>query len=164
MDKYEIKNGLLGMLRDVNIKLTKWLNENKKRQLYGISSEYFLWKNHFLYRNLNRFPVYLVKVVNIKDNVPDINVDYRNEKIIGIKLDMRLGMTECIINAFNNNDILKIQINKTYDIIKCFINNNQINQCSLRTLFNKNYFYVVEIYLQENNQIQIQSFPHSYSK
>jgi hypothetical protein len=56
MDKYEIKNGLLGMKRDINIKLSSFLDENKKRQLHGVSLDYFIWKNHFLYKILNRFP------------------------------------------------------------------------------------------------------------
>jgi hypothetical protein len=53
MDYYEIKNGLLGMLRDINLKLTKFLDDNKIRVLFGVSQKYFEWKNHFLFKLLH---------------------------------------------------------------------------------------------------------------
>jgi hypothetical protein len=53
MEKWEcnVKNGLLGMLRDINLKVGgTYLDDEEVRQLFGVSSEYFMWKDHFLFK------------------------------------------------------------------------------------------------------------------
>jgi hypothetical protein len=44
MNDYDI-DGLIDLKRDINLKLSSYLDENKKRQLFGISGEHFNWKN-----------------------------------------------------------------------------------------------------------------------
>jgi hypothetical protein len=50
---YEEDNGILGAKRDINIRLmSKLKNERAVREFAGISGEYYVWKNHFLFRIL----------------------------------------------------------------------------------------------------------------
>jgi hypothetical protein len=50
---YEIDNGILRAKRDINIKLmAKLKNEKDMREFAGISGEYSIWKNHFLFKKL----------------------------------------------------------------------------------------------------------------
>jgi hypothetical protein len=72
MDKYDIENGMLGMKRDTNIKLGSYLNENEKRNFFGQSNEYFNWKNHFLHKNLNKFPVIDITFGEIEKIPPNL--------------------------------------------------------------------------------------------
>jgi hypothetical protein len=48
------------MKRDINLKLTSFLDEVKIRQLFGVSKDYFNWKNHFLFQTFNSFPKYFI--------------------------------------------------------------------------------------------------------
>jgi hypothetical protein len=53
--EYEIKNGLLGMNRDINLRLVRKLSDKSTSdksiiELFGISSEYFEWKDHPLFK------------------------------------------------------------------------------------------------------------------
>ncbi|MDR2794551.1 MAG: hypothetical protein LBB12_02110 [Holosporaceae bacterium] len=47
--KYEIKNGLIGVNRDINSTLTKYMKTEDIRQLYGVDAIYCEWKKHFLF-------------------------------------------------------------------------------------------------------------------
>jgi hypothetical protein len=68
----EVENGLVGMKRDINMKLTKWLNNEQLVQLFGVSSEYFLWKKHFLFENIRR----KVLVFDILSHCMDVESSY----------------------------------------------------------------------------------------
>jgi hypothetical protein len=48
-NKYEVINGTIGMNRDINMKLTKKLNDKMIATLMDVSYEYFVWKDHFLF-------------------------------------------------------------------------------------------------------------------
>jgi hypothetical protein len=46
---YEIPNGFIGAKRDINIKLMSKLKNEDIRGIVGISKEYNIWKDHFLF-------------------------------------------------------------------------------------------------------------------
>jgi hypothetical protein len=62
LKNYEINNGLLGMKRDTNIRLSYFLDDNKLRQLFGVAGgkadnvldqNYFAWKEHFWFKRIH---------------------------------------------------------------------------------------------------------------
>lgn len=46
-DSYEVKNGLIGMTRDVVLRLIGMCNDEKIRTVLGVSSSSLIWKSHF---------------------------------------------------------------------------------------------------------------------
>jgi hypothetical protein len=52
-NQYEIIGGLPEMKRDINIKLSRFLEPEKTRELFGVDSEYYKWKDHFLFKKIN---------------------------------------------------------------------------------------------------------------
>jgi hypothetical protein len=68
--KYEINDGILGAIRDINMKLiTRLKNERDMRQFAGISGEYSSWKNHFLFKILRNagpeFKLYQISKLSV---------------------------------------------------------------------------------------------------
>jgi hypothetical protein len=56
-NKFEIDNGLIGMKRDINLKLSAYLKkDNDIRHLFGVSSDYVPWKRHFLFTKFHYEP------------------------------------------------------------------------------------------------------------
>jgi hypothetical protein len=84
-NKYDIENGLLGMKRDLSLKLSSYLDENEKRELFGQGHEYFDWKNHFLYKNLNKFPVMEITNGEIEKISPNLLIGHSLYNSLQIK-------------------------------------------------------------------------------
>jgi hypothetical protein len=141
---YEIKKGLPGMLRDINMKLTYYLdNDEKRRQLFTVSSQYFKWKDHFIFINLHSEP----KIKRINNTIrvrqhlfkgnSNANASFYDDYIdlspemfpdSGIyQLQVTLVSTFGLVVAFNSGDKKQIWI-YDYHINNFFNNNNIFNE------------------------------------
>jgi hypothetical protein len=54
--EFEIPNGIQGGNRDLNFKLSLFLDEPEIRQLFSISQQYFVWKNSVIFKALHALP------------------------------------------------------------------------------------------------------------
>lgn len=54
-ENYRINN-IIDMKRDVNAKLSYYLSDDKKRQLFGVSPDYFYFKDSAYFKTLNKEP------------------------------------------------------------------------------------------------------------
>ncbi|MDR2765847.1 MAG: hypothetical protein LBB63_00050, partial [Holosporaceae bacterium] len=66
-----VPNGLLGMKRDINLKVGAYLDDETVRQLFDVSAEYFMWKNHFLFKNRRIAQMVAQRVDHIYNAVND---------------------------------------------------------------------------------------------
>jgi hypothetical protein len=139
-NKYEIPNGLLGMKRDINIKLSSYLVNYKKRQFFGISSEYFLWKDHFLFKNWNKFPFIEVRYGKIDKYLPNLLIGDSLHNIMIIKQRLFLNSGKYILKIIPT--VLKrihITIVDKYSIKRFFqmnLRNHLINTTIIEIIFN----------------------------
>jgi hypothetical protein len=93
-EEYEVKNGLLGLKRDIILKLTTPMNEEDDlRNLFSISKEMNTFKNTSLFKRLRYFP----PIVRIKYGQPERNDD--EYEIRGNRVFVsKEYMTDCIID------------------------------------------------------------------
>jgi hypothetical protein len=93
-DKYEVENGLLGLKRDIILKLTTPMNEEDKlKNLFCIGKEMNTFKNTTLFKRLRYFP----PILEIKYGQParnDNNYEIRGNRVFVSKE----YMTDCIID------------------------------------------------------------------
>jgi hypothetical protein len=93
-DEYEVEKGLLGLNRDIILKLTTPMNEEDKlKNLFSIDKEMNTFKNTSLFKLLRYFP----PILQIKHRQPQ--QDYEDYEIRGNReFVSKEFMTDCIIN------------------------------------------------------------------
>jgi hypothetical protein len=84
--KFEIPNGIQGANRDINLKLSLFLDEPEIRQLFSISQQYFMWKDSTIFKVLHALPNMLLLTGDSTVNTR-FNSEYliRNANIFSIK-------------------------------------------------------------------------------
>jgi hypothetical protein len=93
-EEYNVKNGLIGLKRDIILKLTTTMNEEDKlKNLFSIGKEMNKFKNTSLFKRLRYFP----SILEIKHGQPardDNDYEIRGNRVFVSKE----FMTDCIIN------------------------------------------------------------------
>jgi hypothetical protein len=117
-DQYDITNGLIGMKRDVNNKLSYYFrdSEHKTRQFYGISSQYFLWKNNYYFINLHSNPNVILYGDVIRENryiFKSLSLNNDNGVIINHSMPFNSGIYLLKIKIINPNIKMEIFFNKS---------------------------------------------------
>jgi hypothetical protein len=146
---YEVKKGLPGMKRDINEKLTYYLDDNKTRQFFGISSDYFVWKNHFIFTHFHWEPQikYNKDVIRIKHHLFKGNGDILNN-YINLKPEM-----------FPNSAIYQLQVTlvSTYGMVIAFnlVNKTQIwvTDCHITNFLNDDTIFNVKAHWNKGDKL-----------
>jgi hypothetical protein len=165
MEKYDIPNGLLGMKRDINIKLSSYLVDYKKRVFFGVSSEYFLWKDHFLYKKLNKFPFIKINYGKVNKYLPNLLISDSIYSILEFKERLPLNSGKYILKLLPTvlnhiNIVISEGVIRFGDLIYSSKRSFQMNlRCS-----NNNFFDDSLIEIQFDNNEKLETFIGAFKR